>query len=392
MIELAMDGFFRMDYELMQPVGRAGAEHRAPAGRPATDRGGGRRAGVRMRHTRGHGRVRGTSLRGGHARGRARRSRARPSPGCRRQPGRRRALPRPLRGGGSPRRTSDSGRPGYGPGRVHPASVLDTRPGQAAARPARAKPPSCSTTPSREHACSGNVQALAGNLGNRSFAALAAGDRRACDRHRPGVRRAGARLGPEPRLRRRLWHSLPRCSSAAIPSAPSSRSSRSSGGEELPLIPGVWRAKWLELLTRCRLALRQPGAAERAAAACRRPRPRRCSSGRRLRWRIVPPPRSTSRPAGPTGGRVRPRRGGRRGRGGRAGRGGARADARGPRTRARRAERARGDPSSSRPRRSSRRAGRFDIGRPRSASFEASASASTTAPVRARPTGPAWRR
>ena len=40
-----------------------------------------------------------------------------------------------------------------------------------------------------------------------------------------------------------------------------------SGGEEIPLMPGgSFRAKWLELLTRCRLALGQPADAERAAA------------------------------------------------------------------------------------------------------------------------------
>jgi ATP/maltotriose-dependent transcriptional regulator MalT len=38
-----------------------------------------------------------------------------------------------------------------------------------------------------------------------------------------------------------------------------------AGGEELTLIPGGWRAYWLELLTRCWLALDRPGEAERAA-------------------------------------------------------------------------------------------------------------------------------
>jgi len=39
-----------------------------------------------------------------------------------------------------------------------------------------------------------------------------------------------------------------------------------AGGEELTLIPGGWRAYWLELLTRCWLALDRPGKARRAAA------------------------------------------------------------------------------------------------------------------------------
>lgn len=41
---------------------------------------------------------------------------------------------------------------------------------------------------------------------------------------------------------------------------------QSSGGDELVLIPGVWRARSLELLTRCLLALGRREDAERAAA------------------------------------------------------------------------------------------------------------------------------
>jgi DNA-binding CsgD family transcriptional regulator len=40
----------------------------------------------------------------------------------------------------------------------------------------------------------------------------------------------------------------------------------SAGGEEAPLVPGAWRATWLEWLTRCWLALGRPAEAERAAA------------------------------------------------------------------------------------------------------------------------------
>ena len=39
-----------------------------------------------------------------------------------------------------------------------------------------------------------------------------------------------------------------------------------AGGDELPLVPGAWRANWLELLTRCWLALGRRGEAARAAA------------------------------------------------------------------------------------------------------------------------------
>ena len=90
---------------------------------------------------------------------------------------------------------------------------------------------------------SGNVQALAGNLVNRSLAALAAGDLGTGARHRRGERRADERARPEPRLRGR---------GGARRRAPRERRSRarrrcpsvvSSGGDELPLIPGVWRAK-----------------------------------------------------------------------------------------------------------------------------------------------------
>jgi DNA-binding NarL/FixJ family response regulator len=38
------------------------------------------------------------------------------------------------------------------------------------------------------------------------------------------------------------------------------------GGEKVPLMPGTFRAKWLELLTRCWLALGRPSDAKRAAA------------------------------------------------------------------------------------------------------------------------------
>ena len=112
---------------------------------------------------------------------------------------------------------------------------------------------------------SGNVQALTGNLGNRSFAALAAGD----------VELAISTAVECVELASGLDQSLVCAAGVALAAAllESGDPERavkslisSSGGEELPLIPGVWRAKWLELLTRCRLALVQPGAAARAAA------------------------------------------------------------------------------------------------------------------------------
>jgi ATP/maltotriose-dependent transcriptional regulator MalT len=112
---------------------------------------------------------------------------------------------------------------------------------------------------------SGNVQALAGNLGNRSLAALAAGD--------VGMALATAEECVE--LTSGLDQSLICAAGVALaaalletgdPGRAADSLTSSSGGDELPLIPGVWRAKWLELLTRCWLALGRHGEAERAAA------------------------------------------------------------------------------------------------------------------------------
>jgi DNA-binding NarL/FixJ family response regulator len=112
---------------------------------------------------------------------------------------------------------------------------------------------------------SGNVQALAGNLGNRSFAALAAGD--------VGIALATAEECVE--LTRGLDQSLVCAAGVALaaalletgdPGGAVDSLLASSGGDELPLIPGVWRAKFLELLTRCWLALGRRSEAERAAA------------------------------------------------------------------------------------------------------------------------------
>jgi DNA-binding CsgD family transcriptional regulator len=112
---------------------------------------------------------------------------------------------------------------------------------------------------------SGNVQALAGNLGNRSLAALAAGD----------VPMALATAHECVELTRGLDQSLVCAAGVALAAAlvESGDPGRavdsliaSSGGDELPLIPGVWRTKGLELLTRCWLALGRRSEAERAAA------------------------------------------------------------------------------------------------------------------------------
>ena len=112
---------------------------------------------------------------------------------------------------------------------------------------------------------SGNVQALAGNLGNRSFAALAAGD----------VATALATAEECVELTSGLDRSLACAAGVALAAALLETGDprravdcliASSGGDELPLIPGVWRAKFLELLTRCWLAVGRHSDAEHAAA------------------------------------------------------------------------------------------------------------------------------
>jgi DNA-binding NarL/FixJ family response regulator len=112
---------------------------------------------------------------------------------------------------------------------------------------------------------SGNVQALAGNLVNRSLTAVAAGD----------VEMALSTARENVELAQGLDQSLVCAAGVAFAAAlletgDSARAIdalvQSSGGEELLLVPGVWRARALELLTRCWLALGRRQEAERAAA------------------------------------------------------------------------------------------------------------------------------
>jgi tetratricopeptide (TPR) repeat protein len=115
---------------------------------------------------------------------------------------------------------------------------------------------------------SGNIQALASNLGQRSFAALASGD----------VAVALALAEECVELTSELDQSLACAAGVALAAALLETGDprravdaliASSGGDELSLIPGVWRAKFLELLTRCWLALGRRNEAERAAAGAR---------------------------------------------------------------------------------------------------------------------------
>ena len=112
---------------------------------------------------------------------------------------------------------------------------------------------------------SGNVQALAGNLVNRSLTALAAGDL--------DTARATAEENYE--LTEGLDQSLVCAAGVALAAALLENGDPeravdvligSSGGDDLRLIPGVWRPRSLELLTRCWLALGRPSEAARSAA------------------------------------------------------------------------------------------------------------------------------
>ncbi len=116
----------------------------------------------------------------------------------------------------------------------------------------------------------GNAQSLAGLLLNRSLTALAAGD----------AELAVSAAEESVELTRGMDNGLvPAATGLALTAARLETGDAGlaeavelmlerCGGAGLPLMPGgSFRAKWLELLTRCRLALDQPDEAERAAAS-----------------------------------------------------------------------------------------------------------------------------
>ena len=167
------------------------------------------------------------------------------------------------------------------------------------------------------------------------FGRRAPGRRRgARARHRPGERRPQRRISTRASTRPRQPSTWPaRCSRRGNRNVRSTCSSSSAGGEELVLIAGGPRAHYLELLTRCWLALDRPAEARRAAAAAEA-------------WASVvqlPMARRLGRSSGggrrpahgdaARRGRAGARGGGRRRRGRGADRGSALAHARGPRTR-----------------------------------------------------------
>jgi ATP/maltotriose-dependent transcriptional regulator MalT len=116
---------------------------------------------------------------------------------------------------------------------------------------------------------SGNVQALAGNLVNRSFTAVAAGD----------LDLALSTAQENAELTEGLDQSLVCAAGVALatalletgdPRRAANALTQSSGGDDLPLIPAVFRTRYLELLTRCWLALNRQDDAARAASLTQR--------------------------------------------------------------------------------------------------------------------------
>jgi DNA-binding CsgD family transcriptional regulator len=112
---------------------------------------------------------------------------------------------------------------------------------------------------------SGNVQALVGDLLNRSLTAVAAGD----------IDLALSTAQESVDLTEGLDQSLVCAAGVAMATALLEAGDagravdvllRSSGGEELLLIPGVWRARYLELLTRCWLGVGHQREAARTAS------------------------------------------------------------------------------------------------------------------------------
>jgi ATP/maltotriose-dependent transcriptional regulator MalT len=113
----------------------------------------------------------------------------------------------------------------------------------------------------------GNVQGLAWNLFNRSFAAFAAGDLELARATAEESVELAKSLDPGPVT---AWAAVA-LANALLESGDATRAAdllvSSVGGEELRMIGGGWRAWCLELLTRCRLAAGSHEDAERSAEA-----------------------------------------------------------------------------------------------------------------------------
>ena len=113
---------------------------------------------------------------------------------------------------------------------------------------------------------SGNIESLAWNLHTRAFIGAMAGDVELA------VRLAEESVGLTGELDDRLITTYARwgLATALLEKGEAERATdtllAAAQGEQLQRIPESWRAHYLELLTRCRLALGDPTAAERAAA------------------------------------------------------------------------------------------------------------------------------
>ena len=259
--------FWRARYDDDARVGRARGERSEAARRRAPDRGGARRA-----------RARGfDDGRGRASRSRIARRRRRSSSPCRTTSSPATSTPRP----GSPARSSIStGTPR--PTRT-PTAHWPWR-----ARPARGSSSSSSSRPwagvwrlrgklaeagelldggIEAARLLGNTHALVWSLSGRSSAALA--DRATWSSRSPPLRRASTSAGTPTAT----FHSAEAAADLAAALLETGQPERavelllgSAGGEELVLIAGSPRARFLELLTRCWLALDRHAEARRAAA------------------------------------------------------------------------------------------------------------------------------
>ena len=181
--------------------------------------------------------------------------RARRPPRGRRLARRRRALSRPLRRGRGSRRARADRRARDRPGRALPPPGGDPRRAPAPAGQAGRGRPSCSTAASRRPACSGTRTRSCWTLMGRSAAALRSGD----------VELALATAQESFDLSRHADSSFHSAEAAADLAAALLETGQpepavellleSAGGEELALIAGSPRARYLEVLARCRLAL-----------------------------------------------------------------------------------------------------------------------------------------
>ena len=214
------------------------------------------------------------------------RRRARDPPRRDRLSHRRRAVCGSLRGvdGPRPARSDDRSRDRTGSAPAD-ADSGDSRQ-RSACRADSSRQPSCWTARSRPRASRATTRRWRGISSiARSSTSQSRRDGHG-GRGRGGERRADTRARATASSRpTRASSSRSRAWRAASPRRPSGSSSPAGGGEAMPLLPGGWRAKYLELLTRGWLLLGRRAEAERAAATPRAPSPQRRASAWRPRGR-----------------------------------------------------------------------------------------------------------